>query len=252
MGQRLGACSAPAGHHRDDERDQHRPDQPDDPSAFPTRRGSRPDRGARRARRRPPRRRPQRSRRAATRTRPGCAVRTAAIIASESSRPYGRPAPVGGGDAGLVLEGAEGADERPTSAASGIPPSSPGADGRTRTGSSSQPAGGRPPGTRLRSRLGNPYLPSPPTRKRTVLAIYLIGLREGLEAALIVSILLGYATKLGRADLKPRIWAGVGARRGAGGRGRRGADVRHASSSATRRRRSPAPCRSSRSGSSPG
>jgi high-affinity iron transporter len=43
-----------------------------------------------------------------------------------------------------------------------------------------------------------------------VLAISLIGLREGLEAALIVSILLGYATKLGRADLKPRIWAGIG------------------------------------------
>jgi high-affinity iron transporter len=43
-----------------------------------------------------------------------------------------------------------------------------------------------------------------------VLAIYLIGLREGLEAALIVSILLGYATKLGRTDLKPRIWAGIG------------------------------------------
>lgn len=43
-----------------------------------------------------------------------------------------------------------------------------------------------------------------------MLAISLIGLREGLEAALIVSILLGYATKLGRADLKPRIWAGIG------------------------------------------
>ncbi len=43
-----------------------------------------------------------------------------------------------------------------------------------------------------------------------MLAIYLIGLREGLEAALIVSILLGYATKLGRTDLKPRIWAGIG------------------------------------------
>ncbi|HEY0374624.1 MAG TPA: iron uptake transporter permease EfeU [Amnibacterium sp.] len=43
-----------------------------------------------------------------------------------------------------------------------------------------------------------------------MLAIYLIGLREGLEAALIVSILLGYATKLGRSDLKPRIWTGIG------------------------------------------
>jgi high-affinity iron transporter len=43
-----------------------------------------------------------------------------------------------------------------------------------------------------------------------VFANYLIGLREGLEAALIVSILLGYVTKLGRRDLKPRIWAGIG------------------------------------------
>jgi len=43
-----------------------------------------------------------------------------------------------------------------------------------------------------------------------VLAIYLIGLREGLEAALIVSILLGYVTKLDRRELKPRIWAGIG------------------------------------------
>ncbi|MDH2445337.1 FTR1 family protein [Amnibacterium sp. CER49] len=38
----------------------------------------------------------------------------------------------------------------------------------------------------------------------------LIGLREGLEAALIVSILLGYVGKLGRNDLKPRIWTGIG------------------------------------------
>ena len=43
-----------------------------------------------------------------------------------------------------------------------------------------------------------------------MLAIYLIGLHEGLEAALVVSILLGYATKLGRADLGPRMSAGIG------------------------------------------
>ncbi|MGN6744321.1 MAG: iron uptake transporter permease EfeU [Amnibacterium sp.] len=42
-----------------------------------------------------------------------------------------------------------------------------------------------------------------------MLAISLIGLREGLEAALIVSILLGYARKLNRPDLRPRIWTGI-------------------------------------------
>jgi high-affinity iron transporter len=43
-----------------------------------------------------------------------------------------------------------------------------------------------------------------------VFQIFLIGLREGLEAALVVSILIGYLTKLGRRDVLPRIWAGVG------------------------------------------
>ena len=42
-----------------------------------------------------------------------------------------------------------------------------------------------------------------------MLGNFLIGLREGLEAALIVSILLGYVGKLGRTELRPRIWAGV-------------------------------------------
>ncbi|MGD6978669.1 MULTISPECIES: iron uptake transporter permease EfeU [Citricoccus] len=42
------------------------------------------------------------------------------------------------------------------------------------------------------------------------LASLLIGLREGLEAALIVSILLAYLHKLGRNDVRRRMWAGVG------------------------------------------
>ncbi|MGP5689034.1 iron uptake transporter permease EfeU [Glutamicibacter ardleyensis] len=39
---------------------------------------------------------------------------------------------------------------------------------------------------------------------------YLIGLREGLEAVLIVVLLVAYLTKSGRAHLLPRIWAGIG------------------------------------------
>lgn len=44
-----------------------------------------------------------------------------------------------------------------------------------------------------------------------MLPTYLIGLREGLEAALIVTILLAYLTKSGRATQLPRVWLGVGA-----------------------------------------
>lgn len=41
-------------------------------------------------------------------------------------------------------------------------------------------------------------------------ANFLIGLREGLEAALVVGILLAYVDRSGRRELAPRIWAGVG------------------------------------------
>jgi len=43
-----------------------------------------------------------------------------------------------------------------------------------------------------------------------VFATFLIGLREGLEAALVVGILVAYLRRLGRADALPRLWAGVG------------------------------------------
>ena len=41
-------------------------------------------------------------------------------------------------------------------------------------------------------------------------ANYLIGLREGLEAALIVAILVAYLVRLGQRDALPRLWTGVG------------------------------------------
>ena len=43
-----------------------------------------------------------------------------------------------------------------------------------------------------------------------MLATYLIGVREGIEAAIIVSILIGYVVKLGEKQLAPRILLGAG------------------------------------------
>ena len=52
---------------------------------------------------------------------------------------------------------------------------------------------------------------APPRQESTALflASFLIGLREGLEMALVIGILLAYIGKLGREDVKRKIWLGV-------------------------------------------
>jgi high-affinity iron transporter len=44
-----------------------------------------------------------------------------------------------------------------------------------------------------------------------VLATFVIGLREGLEAALIVGIIAAFLKQSNRADAIRKVWAGVGA-----------------------------------------
>ncbi|MGO1320977.1 MAG: iron uptake transporter permease EfeU [Galactobacter sp.] len=44
-----------------------------------------------------------------------------------------------------------------------------------------------------------------------MLGNYIIGLREGLEAALVVVVLLAYLTKTGRSRLKAKVWMGIAA-----------------------------------------
>lgn len=49
-----------------------------------------------------------------------------------------------------------------------------------------------------------------PLKRYAMTGNFLIGLREGLEAVLIVVLLLAYLKKSGRSHLLPRIWAGIG------------------------------------------